>query len=95
MAQFINVTTEMLSECSKRYKEYSKQLEQMLTLMECDREKLYPPFTGVNNEKERFTEMLNRLSHCQQEIMLYSRWLESVAESFMVPDLGASVQQFR
>lgn len=95
MAQHIDVTPEMLSECSKRYKEYSKQLEQMLSEMKYDREKLYPSFTGGNNEKERFVEMLDSLSYCQQEIMSYSECLKSVAKSFMVPDSCASVQHFK
>ena len=59
MAQFINVTTEMLSERSKRYKEYSEHLEKIIGEIECDREKLDLLFTGCDNQSESFTEMLN------------------------------------
>ena len=83
MAQHIDTTPEFFSECSKRYKEYSEQLEKMLAEMKCDREKLDLLFTGCDNQSDSFTEMLNGLSHCQYEFIMRSERLESVVESFL------------
>lgn len=85
----------MLEEYSKKYKEYSEQLEKMLAEMKCDKSKLFSPVIGYANYQESFIKTMNKLLVCQREIMLYSELLESVAESFMIPDSCVHASQFK